>query len=88
MRLTHKIHISQILMDHTPLNRRTYVLARDMDEVGQQKPIKVRLLEDEPQAGNYEIRDGRHRVTAARLLGWEWIMATYGCGKKRKLRVG
>lgn len=87
MRLTHLIDISQIRMDKIPLNQGTYWLAIAMQKQGQLKPIKVCLIESGPHAGNFEIRDGRHRVTAARLLGWQKIMATYGVSKKRKLTV-
>ena len=78
MRYCHPIDISQISMDRVPINKETYELAKDIETNGLRKPIKVALVETGLRRGNFEIRDGRHRVTAMRLLGRTKIPAKYG----------
>ena len=67
------INISLIKMDHHPLNPSVLGLIDHLDSGGSVPPIKVASLKD----GTFLIRDGRHRVTASKLLGWKTIKAKY-----------
>ena len=73
MRLTKLIPISLIKMDRYPINRSTLKLIDYIRTGGEIPPIKIVKLKN----GNYEIRDGRHRVTAYKMLGIELIKARF-----------
>lgn len=73
MRVTMKIPIAQIQMDRFPLNPSTLALIKHYEKGGSVPPIKVSFLKN----GNYRIKDGRHRITASKLLGREEILATF-----------
>lgn len=74
MRIRKPIRVSNIRIDRAPVNLSTYQLARFLEAGGTVPAIKVRPL----PSGEFVIRDGRHRVTAYKLLGWPEIEATYG----------
>lgn len=59
-------------MDRYPLNPSTLDLIDYLRSGGSVPPIKVKRL----PTGNYEIRDGRHRITAYKLLGKTHIKAS------------
>lgn len=46
-------------------------LSTSMNHVGQQEPIRVRVLESD----TFELLDGHRRTRAARLAGWEALEA-------------
>lgn len=60
-------------MDHSPINKTTLDLVDFLRRGGTVPPIHVQL-----RNGAFHIRDGRHRVTAYKLIGREWIEAKYG----------
>ena len=64
------IPISSIAMDRYPLNPSTLSLIEYLKKGGEVPPIKVAKLKN----GNYRILDGRHRVTASKLLGRKLIL--------------
>lgn len=67
------IPIQQIEMDHHPLNPSTLGLVTHLAGGGEVPPIHVQSLVN----GRYRICDGRHRVTAYKLLGYRHIEARY-----------
>ena len=73
MRITKELFISQIQMDHHPINPSTLALVKHLEGGGKVPPIHVQTLSD----GNYRICDGRHRITAFKLLGRRMIEAKY-----------
>lgn len=85
MRIKENINISDILLDSMPINNETlrFVL---LIIYGIEFPaIKVSKL----YTGQYLIRDGRHRVTAYKLLGIKKIMASFSekCLKNKKITI-
>lgn len=74
MRVERLIPVAQIVWDRLPLNPSTLDLVRYLDAGGAVPAIKVRALLD----GRYEIRDGRHRLLAHKLLGRTHILAKWG----------
>ncbi len=73
MRKEDEIPIGAIVMDRYPLNESTLRLIFYLMSGGQVPPIKVSTLGN----GQFRIKDGRHRVTAFKLLGRQWIRAKY-----------
>lgn len=74
MRVTRLIPIDQIVMDKWPLNRSTLSLVKHIERVGNlPRPIKVQNLYN----GKFKIKNGRHRVTALKLLGYKSIEAKF-----------
>lgn len=76
MRKMEYIFINSIKMDRHPLNPSILSLIDYLKSGGTVPPIKVSRLVD----GNFIIKDGRHRVTASKLLGRKTILATFGEG--------
>jgi len=72
MRITNYILIAQIKMDRFAIQSRTLDLVKHIDKGGYIPPIKVACAN-----GYYIIRDGRHRVTALKLLGHTKVLAKY-----------
>jgi ParB-like chromosome segregation protein Spo0J len=69
-----KLPISAIELDRTlPVNPRTLALVDYLRSGGRVPEIHVERYE-----GGYRIRDGRHRITAYKLLGWPQIDVRYG----------
>jgi ParB-like chromosome segregation protein Spo0J len=73
MRIIRDVNVSSIKMDRYPLNKSTLNLIKYLESGGSVPPIKIATL----KKGNYLIRDGRHRITAFKLLGWEKIEAKF-----------
>jgi ParB-like chromosome segregation protein Spo0J len=73
MRKINFIDIHSIKMDRHPLNKSTLSLIKYMENGGFIPPIKVARLKQ----GGYLIRDGRHRVTASKILGRKSIEAKF-----------
>ncbi len=71
------INLSNIKMDRHPLNPSTLSLVEHLRASGTIPPIHVMLLKN----GQYKICDGRHRVTALKLLGRKTVLAIFN--KKR-----
>jgi len=67
------INISNIRIDSHPLNPSTLELIDFIRKNGAQgsPPVRVKITEN----GVYMIKDGRHRVTAFKLLGIKQILA-------------
>lgn len=65
------IPVRQIVMDHTPLNELTLSCALAIKEKVGMPPIKV----VQKTNGQYQVKDGRHRITATKLNGIETIFA-------------
>lgn len=76
MRLRALIPVRQIKMDRSPLNEKTLRLVDFLRGGGLVPPIHVQLKD-----GAFYIRNGRHRVTAFKLLGRQLIDARYGKAK-------
>lgn len=72
-RHTKFVRIALIKMDRYPLNPSTLDLIKHLENGGKIPPIKLAKLKD----GGYLIRDGRHRITASKLLGREYIEARF-----------
>lgn len=68
------IEISQIEMDKWPINNATLKLVWFLTNGGEVPPIKIQQLAN----GNFRIKDGRHRLTAYKLLGKTKIEAKFG----------
>lgn len=73
MRVQALIPVRQIKMDRSPLNTKTLSLVDFLRSGGTVPPIHVQL-----KNGSFYIRNGRHRVTAFKLLGRQLIDARYG----------
>ena len=80
MRVTKPIPIEQIVMDRHQLNPSTLSLVDYLFAGGDIPPIKVTTL----GTGQYKIKDGRHRVTALKLLGAKEVTATFSTEPLRK----
>lgn len=63
MRVIREIPVNAISLDRTPIDSKTLLYALAMVRGDRFPPVKVALR----PRGGFEIRDGRHRVTAARL---------------------
>ncbi len=74
MRIYKDLLIRNIKVDRHPINLRTLLLLEDIKKNGLFKPIKVQCLGN----GSYKIKDGRHRITAHKLLGKTNIKCCYG----------
>lgn len=73
MRTTKHINLVNIEVDNHPLNPSTLELVDYLREGGLVPAIKV----IKTSTGSYKIRDGRHRVTAYKLLGRDKILAKF-----------
>jgi len=71
MRRIIEIPVGQIRMDRYPLNPTMIPLLDHMRSGGTVPPIHVVRL----RGGGFQIRDGRHRITASKLLGRTTIKA-------------
>lgn len=71
-----EINIAQIEMDRHPLNPSTLSLIEHIRDGGSIPPIH----EARHAGGNFLIRDGRHRITACKLLGIKTIKARVNHG--------
>ena len=80
-RITKAINIANIEMDRYPLNPTMIPLLDHLRNGGEVPPIKVVVK----PSGGYLIRDGRHRVTAYKLLGRETIEARFSTEIPRHL---
>jgi ParB-like chromosome segregation protein Spo0J len=67
------IPVSLIIMDRHALRPNTLSLIKHFEHGGVVPPIHVMRLD----GGRYKICDGRHRVTAHKLMGRELIKACY-----------
>lgn len=76
MRVVKYIPIINIIVDSHSISEETYDLALKIDcgeiDIDKLTPIKV-VMKD----GSYILRDGRHRVTAFKLLGIKKIKAKF-----------
>ncbi len=73
MRVTKLVPIRNIVMDRYPINPSTLSLIQHLEGGGTVPPIKIYRL----ASGQFQIKDGRHRITAFKLLGRENIKAVY-----------
>lgn len=74
MRIRRFLPIGQIIVDRWAIGPQTFDLAAKLQIGFQVPPIKVQDLGN----GQFKIRDGRHRITAYKLLGRKEIEVTYG----------
>ena len=65
--------ISAIIVDRYPINRSTLSLVEYLKKGGTVPPIRIA----QTQQGQYKILDGRHRITAYKLLGRTEILSKY-----------
>jgi hypothetical protein len=63
MRLIREIPVRNISLDRVPLDSKVLMFAVAMLRGHKFPPVRVAMR----RGGGFEIRDGRHRVTAARL---------------------
>lgn len=63
MRVIREIPVHAIRLDRMPVDSKTLMYAIAMVRGDKFPPVKVAMR----ASGGFEIRDGRHRVTAARL---------------------
>jgi len=73
MKIINEIDISLIRMDRYPINEKTLRLVDYLRNGGVVPEIKVA----KHPLGGFIIKDGRHRITAYRLLGRKTIKAKY-----------
>jgi len=73
MRITKDLPIANIKMDRWPICPQTFDLATKLEGGLKVPPIHVAKLPN----GQYKICDGRHRVTAFKLLGRNEIEARF-----------
>ena len=72
MRIRRFLPVACIKTDRLPY-KRVLALSDYLRAGGTVPPIKVAKTET-----GYEIRDGRHRLQAFKLMGREWIEVVYG----------
>jgi len=72
-RLVRHVNIAEISVDRYPMNPSTLTLVEYMQKGGDIPPIKIAKL----KKGGFQIRDGRHRLLASKLLGRKTIKAKY-----------
>lgn len=72
-RLVMQINVGNIEMDRYPLNPTTLDLIKFLEAGGTVPPIKIA----KQVTGRFKIRDGRHRLTAFKLLGRKTIEAKF-----------
>ncbi len=72
-RVIKMVDISRIEVDRYPMNPSTLSLIRYLESGGEVPPIKLAKLNN----GKFQIRDGRHRLLANKLLGNRYILARY-----------
>lgn len=65
------VKVRNIIVDKYPINKATLDLVFYLMSGGEVPAIKLQKLD----CGQYKIKDGRHRVTAFKLLGWDIIKA-------------
>lgn len=73
MRVVKPIPIANIIVDRHSLSPQTFSLAKHLESGGHIPAVRVVAGAD----GAYILRDGRHRVTATKLLGWTHIEARF-----------
>lgn len=78
MRILKEIPICSILLDRIPLQSRTLSLVRFLEGGNSVPPIHIQKMN-----GHFKILDGRHRVTAYRLLGKKNILERWGHTNKK-----
>lgn len=67
-----RLKLALIDVDRTP-TKRILPLVAHLARGGSVPPIKVKKL----SGGRYRVLDGRHRILAAKLLGWDTIFARW-----------
>ena len=72
MRKTNYVFIEGILFDKLPMNKSVLDLVFFILSGGDIPPIKLVKTEF-----GYKLSDGRHRLAAAKLLGYDVILAKY-----------
>ncbi len=65
-RVVFELPLEALYVDHLPINPDTFLLAKHLWARGEIPPIKVHC---DPH-GRYRVTDGRHRVAAAKLVGF------------------
>ena len=83
MRVMSWIPVTSIKVDRSPLNPTVLRLCLHLAKKGTVPPIKVQYGKD----GLCHILDGRHRVTAHKLLGRKFILARYSREEQRETKV-
>jgi len=73
MRQYKKIKIANIVIDRYPLNPSILGLLEHLKSGGSVPPIHIQKIGN----GQYKILDGRHRVTAFKLLGKKDILSRF-----------
>lgn len=73
MRIIKLINISEIIVDRYSISPETLNIVDFIRGGGIVPPIKVQMF----GSGQYKLKDGRHRVTAFKLLGIKQIEAKF-----------
>ena len=73
MRVKKSIEIANIIVDSYSISPETLSLVDFIREGGSIPAIKVQMLEH----GQYKLKNGRHRITAYKLLGIKQIEAKF-----------
>lgn len=82
MRSIIEVPLNNLRVDRTPLNPKVFMYATAMMQGAVFPPIRVARR----GCGSWEIRDGRHRVAAARLMARGKIRARCADGQLRRRR--
>ena len=64
MRVIKEIPISNIIVDNHSISKETLSIVDFIRSGGEVPPIKIQVLNNK-----YKLKDGRHRITAYKLLG-------------------
>lgn len=73
MKIIEDIPVDAIRVDRAPIDSKVFMYAVAMLRGDKFPPIRVARLKE----GGYEIRDGRHRVSAAKLVARGKIRAAF-----------
>jgi len=73
MKVVHPVLIESIMFDELPINPKVLALTLFIMQGGEVPPIKLQ----NSSKGGYELKDGRHRLCAYKLLGEKFIKAKY-----------
>jgi hypothetical protein len=81
MRIRTHVPIQQIYVDKKlPLNPKTLNLIDFLKDGGQFQPVHLQMLPN----GKLRLRQGRHRLVAAKMLGWPTVLCRYSTKPSRK----
>lgn len=76
MRVVEFINIANVVVDRHSISEQSFDLAKKLDS-GQIQPSDLTPIKVVLNKGAYVLKDGRHRITAFKLVGLKQIKAKY-----------